>query len=231
VGHRRGSLLAAPERLGQLPHLRALGSPYLQRYLLDSGSEDGERSEDLGVAVALHDLGGGGGRSYAQLLASYSFDFRVHVRVDADGAGDLAYRGDLPGVSQPLQVALHLEGPDREPVPEHRRLGVNPVRPPDHDRVAMVQGHLAEQEGQPSGVRCDQVERLSQLQGAGGVHHVGARQAEVEVSGDGAVHGLRDGRDEGYDVVVRLLLYLADPLYREAGSLGELFDLLGGDLA
>jgi hypothetical protein len=53
----------------------------------------------------------------------------------------------------------------------------------------------------------------------------------VEVAGDGAVHRLRDGRDEGYDVVVRLLLYLVDALDGEVRFLGELFNLFCRDLA
>jgi hypothetical protein len=42
----------------------------------------------------------------------------------------------------------------------------------------------------------------------------------VEVAGDGAVHLLRDGGDEGYDVVVRLLLYLVDALDGEVRFFG-----------
>ena len=50
---------AAPERLRQLADLGTLGTPDLQRNLLHRGAEDGERGEDFGVPVSLHDLGRG----------------------------------------------------------------------------------------------------------------------------------------------------------------------------
>ena len=53
----------------------------------------------------------------------------------------------------------------------------------------------------------------------------------MEVAGDGAVHRLRDGGDEGYDVVVGLGLYLVDALDGEVRLFGELLDLFGWDLA
>jgi hypothetical protein len=163
VRHRRGALLAATERLGQFSDLRALGAPDLQGNLLDGGAEDGQRGEDLGVAVALHDLGRGGSRFQTQLLAGNCFDLGIYVRVGADGAGDLAYGGNFFRVRQPIQVPLHLEGPHRELVPQHRRFRMYPVRPSHHDGVPVLQSHLAEQEGQFPGISLDEIQRLPQL--------------------------------------------------------------------
>src|SRR5215213_7624008 len=49
VGHRRGALLPASERLCQLADLSTLGAPDLQRYLLHRRSYDGERRENLSM--------------------------------------------------------------------------------------------------------------------------------------------------------------------------------------
>jgi hypothetical protein len=99
------------------------------------------------VAVALHDLGRGRGGFQAQFFAGDRLDLRVHARVGPDGAGDLSHGSDLPGVREPVQVTLHLEGPHRELVAKHGGFGVDPVRPPDHDRAPVPQSHLAELEG------------------------------------------------------------------------------------
>ncbi len=72
------------------------------------------------------------------------------------------------------------------------------------------------------------------MQGSGGVEHVGGGEAEVEVSGD--VRGsllddrLRDGSDEGDNVVVRLLLDLLNALYGKVGLFGQFLDLFRRDL-
>jgi hypothetical protein len=133
-------------------------------------------------------------------------------------------------VREPVQVPFHLEGPHRELVPEHGRLRVYPVRPPDHDSAAVLQGHLAEQEGERPGFSLDEIQGLLQLQGARGIQHVGAREAEVEVARDVA-RVLGNGGDEGYDVVLRLPLYLVDTFDVEVRFFGELLDLFRGDLA
>src|SRR5262249_60328750 len=62
VRHRRRALLSFAERLLDLAHLRALEAPDLERELLEAGGEEGERGQDLGVAVALEHLGCDGRR-------------------------------------------------------------------------------------------------------------------------------------------------------------------------
>ena len=57
VRHRRRALLALAERLGHLGHLGARQVADLERELLQAGRHQRERREQLGVPVALDDLG------------------------------------------------------------------------------------------------------------------------------------------------------------------------------
>ena len=56
VGHRARALLALPERLLDLAHLGALEVPDLGREPLERGARERDRAQQLGVAVARHDL-------------------------------------------------------------------------------------------------------------------------------------------------------------------------------
>src|SRR5215213_9817383 len=204
VGHRRGALLPASERLSQLADLSSLGAPDLQRYLLHCRTEDGERGENLSVPVALHDLCRGRRRRESELLAGDRLDLRVDVRVGTDGARDLTHSSDLTRVRESVQVPLHLESPHGELVPEHRWLGVNPVRPSYHHGVPVLQRPL-------------------------GIQHVGTCQAEVEVTGN-VSSVLGDVGHERYYVVIGLSFYLVDTLDGEVRLLDQFLHLFGWDL-
>ena len=58
VRHRAGALLAGAERLLDLAHLGALQVADLGREALQPGAGERDRLQQLGVAVARHDLGG-----------------------------------------------------------------------------------------------------------------------------------------------------------------------------
>ena len=58
VRHRRGALLPGAERLLDLAHLGALQVADLGREALEAGAGERDRAEQLGVAVARHDLRG-----------------------------------------------------------------------------------------------------------------------------------------------------------------------------
>jgi hypothetical protein len=57
VGHRRGSLLPGPERLLGLAQLGALEAAELDREALEAGAREGDRRQELGVAIARDHLG------------------------------------------------------------------------------------------------------------------------------------------------------------------------------
>ena len=90
VRHRRGALLPLAERLLRLADLGALPVADLDRELLDGGAEQRQRVEELGVAIALHDLRGDGLGAQAERGERLLLDRRREVGVGADGAGDLA---------------------------------------------------------------------------------------------------------------------------------------------
>src|SRR6185503_6914075 len=68
VRHRRRALLAFAERLLDLADLGFLQTADLDRELLERGAGDGERGEQLRVAIALDDLGRDLGRLQAETL-------------------------------------------------------------------------------------------------------------------------------------------------------------------
>ena len=90
VRHRRRALLARRERLLDLADLGLLQPADLERELLERRGGDGERRQQLGVAVALDDLRRDRRGLEAEPRADRRFDRRVEVRERADGPGELA---------------------------------------------------------------------------------------------------------------------------------------------
>ena len=88
VGHRRGALLAGPERLLDLAHLGALQVADLGREPLEAGAGERDRAEQLGVAVAGDDLRGDVLAAEAQPREDARLETGVGGGVGADGAGD-----------------------------------------------------------------------------------------------------------------------------------------------
>ena len=80
------------------------------------------------------DLVRGLGRAQAEPGADLLLDPRVDLRVRADRPADRADAHGLAGPAEPLAVAVELERPERDLVPEARRLGDDPVRPAGHRR-------------------------------------------------------------------------------------------------
>src|SRR5918911_433985 len=173
-------------------------------------------------------------RLEAELLASYSFHLRIHVGVGTDGAGDLAYASHLFGVGETFQVPLHLESPYGELMTYSGGLGVDPVCPANHHRVAVAEGHLAEQNRDCLRLLANETQSFLQLQGCGGVEDVRGGEAEVKVARHIACapvgNRLGDGRDEGDDVVPYFFFDLVDTLDREVCICGQFLDLVCGDL-
>ena len=93
VGHGAGALLALGEALLDLADLGALEVAEFGCPALDAAAGDGERGEELGVAVALEDLRGERRGPEAEGAADMRLDARVEMGVGADGAGDLADGG------------------------------------------------------------------------------------------------------------------------------------------
>ena len=213
VRHRRRALLAAAERLLDLAHLRAREMPDLEREPLERRREQRERVQHLGVPVALEDLRRARRRLEPEPLAGDPLDLRIGRRVGADGAGELADAHPLERARDAGAVALERERPAGELEPERRRLGVDAVRAPDRERVAVLLGA-----GDDGGERAlDPFEheraRLADLERERGVEHVRRRQPVVEPA-PLVAELLGDRVDERGDVVVRPRLDLGHALRR-----------------
>ncbi len=202
VRHGAGALLPLGERLLHLPDLGSRQVPDLGRDPIQRGGGDGERRDELRVAIALDHLGARLFGAQAKPGADELLDARIDGRVRADDAADRADAHRLPGAPQTFAVAIQLERQDRELVPEAGRLRVDPVRPPDHDGVAMPQReafHDAEQHLEPLE---QQIGGRTQLQRQPGVQHIRRRHPEVDpapLRPDRVGHHL----DESGDVVAR----------------------------
>ena len=135
VRHGRGAFLAAGERLLDLEHLGLLQVADLDGDLLQGGAQQGQRPDDLGVAVALDDLRGDAAGLQSQPAQRLFLGGGREVDVGPHRAGDLAHRGGVPGPQQPLAVALHLLVPDQELAAEDDGLGVDAVGAADGRQV------------------------------------------------------------------------------------------------
>ncbi len=191
VRHRRRALLPLPEGLLDLGHLGAGQMPNLERKPLERGCSHRERSQELGVPVALDDLCGGGLRLEPEPLTCQALDLRIDCRVVADGAGELADPHAFERASDPSS------GP----------VEVDAVRAADRDREAVLlraRGDQVERTVEPIE---DQLACGSKLQRERRVDDIRGREPVVEPTARRAEPG-RHGVDERGQVVLRLLLDL-----------------------
>ncbi len=216
VRHRRRALLTAAERLLHLAHLGARQMADLGREAVERRGEQRERREQLGVAVALQDLGRARSRLEAEPLARDALHLGLGGGVGADGAGQLPDPQALDRAGEPLAVAVEREGPPGELEPERRRLRVDAVRAAHAHRLAVLLG--PEDDGAKGAVEPFEHERARILdrERERGVEHVRGGEPVVEPAAVLA-EAFRDGVDEGGNVVIRLALDLGDALRRGHG--------------
>src|SRR2546421_73769 len=79
-------------------------------------------------------------RLEAEAFARAPLDLRLELRVGPHRSGELPDAVRLERALQAGPVPVELEHPARELPPERRRLGVNSVRMPDTDGVAVLLG-------------------------------------------------------------------------------------------
>ena len=189
-----------------------------------------ERGHELGMPVALHDLGGDGRRSQIEDGHGDLLHLRIDVGVVAHGA-----RRSCPPTpaARPAAAARRPRSTSKahnpSTMPKVMGSACTPwVRPimtvsrcsrarrcrmrPNFDRL-----FLEQRPGRP------------QLQGQPGVEHVGRGEPVVDVLG-ALADVLGDATDEGDDVVLGGLLDLADPVDVEGGLCLDLRQGVFGDL-
>jgi hypothetical protein len=208
--------------------------PHLGGETLESRARQRDRLEQLRVAVPGHHLGGDGLPLEAQPLQHALLVGRLVRGVCAHGTRDRPHRGLGERPLEALRVAMSLEGEARELQAEGRRLGVDAVRAPDAERVAVLAGPLEQRGHQLARAREDPLAGRLELEGEPGVHDVGAGEPEMDPTSRRPGR-LGEGVDEGRRLVVGHRLARPDGLERErrAPDRLELFgrravELLGG---
>src|SRR5262245_20758405 len=140
VWHRRRAFLVPAERLLDFGDLGPREVADLERELLERRRDERQGGELLGVAVALKDLGGDGRRLEPKPLAGDPLDLGVGRGVRADGPRKLSDPYPLQRLFEPRPVAVELERPPGELEAERGRLGMNPVRAADLERLPVLLG-------------------------------------------------------------------------------------------
>ena len=227
VRHRRRALLALAERLLDLADLGALQVADLGREPLQPGAGQRDLGEQLGMPVAGDDLGRGVLDREAEPLHHRGLDGRGQRGVGTDGAGELAVGGAGERPAQALDVPVRLEGEAGEAQPEARRLGVDPVRAADADRVPLLERPIDERVAVGDRAGDEDLPGGADLRRQRGVENVGGRQPVVDPPALRTDRG-GDDVDERGDVVVGRPLALLDRLDGEPGSLPACPGVLGG---
>ena len=152
----------------------------LERELVERGGAQGQRGQQLGVAVALDDLRRRRRGLEPEPLAGQALDLGIGRRVRSDCAGELADADPFERAGHPLAGAVELERPDGELEPEGRRLGVDAVRAADGQRVAVLLGPRDDGAESALDPGEDQPAGLADLQRERRVDDVGGREPVVE---------------------------------------------------
>src|SRR6266446_1883351 len=185
------------------------------RPTLDAGAHQCERTNKLGVQVALNDLRGNWRRAQAQLPAVEGLDFRRQMRARADGAGQFADRyglaSDLKAFERAAKFVIH----QRQLQAESGRLGMNAMAAANHGRELIFFCLESDDLAQPLDIGEQNVRRLHHLDAKGGVNDVAASEAEMEPAAGRRANVLRDIGHEGDDVMVEGAFEFLTTLYTE----------------
>ena len=207
--HRRRALLARGEIFLGLADVRALEVADFRRDLFQRRRADGDRRHELGVTVALDDLRREAHRREAERLADHFLDFRIDVRVRADGAGELADGDRLFRVLEAVDVALDLGAPEEELQAKRHRLGMDAMRAANARRVLELDGAAAQHFEERFHVLDEDIARVAHHHAIRRVLDIARREAFVDVLRVVA-DVLGDIREERDDVVMRDRFDLVD---------------------
>ena len=146
-------------------------------------------------------------------FARDALDLRIDRGVGADRSGELADPAAVERSAHAVARPVELERPPGELPAERRRLGMDPVRAADADRVTVLLREPDDRSECGVDALDDQPAGVLNLQGERGVDDVGRGEAVVEPAALGAdLFG--DGVDECCKVVVGRLLDLGNTLRR-----------------
>ena len=153
----------------------------LGRQALETRAGEGDRLQQLGVAVARDDLRGDVLARESQPREHARLELGLGGGIGADGSRDRADRGLGEGAAR-RRCALRWASKAKpgELDPERGRLGVHAVGPADAQRLRVLARARGERRDELVGRGQDHLSDLAQLQRERGVEHVGAGQAKVD---------------------------------------------------
>ncbi len=184
------------------------------RKALEARAGERDRAEQLGVAVARHDLRRDVLAPQPKPCEHARLEVGARSCVGADRARERTRGNLLEGALQPLGVAVRLEGKARELQPEARRLGVHAVGAPHAECLRLLARPARERPRQLTSAGHDHLARRAELQGERGVEHVGGGQPEVDPA-PRLARRCGEHVDEGGHIVVGRTLALVDRRDRE----------------
>src|SRR3954449_2356088 len=218
VRHRRRALHPLAEGLFDLAHLGAREMADLRRETVERRRREREGRQQLGVTVARDHLRGEWVGLEAESVAGGPLDVRLDLGVGPDGPGELADAVRLERSGNASPGSVELERPTGELPAESSRLGVNTVRAPDADGVAMLVRSCHNGCERPVDAGEDEPPGVLDPQGKGGVHDVRGGQPIVEPAPLGP-ELFRDGVDKCGGVVVGDAFDLGHALRRRGDCL------------
>ena len=186
----------------------------LGREALEPRPGERDRLQQLRVPVARHHLGRDRLALQAEPKQDALLEFRRGRRVGADGARDRPDRSLREGSLEPAGVAVGLERETRELDPERRRLGVNAVRTPGAERMAVLACAGREGLHETPAIRQDELGHAPELEREARIEHVARRDPVVDPAA-GRTCRLGEHVHERGGVMVR------DPLAFGDGNDGE----------
>lgn len=134
--------------------------------------DDGERGDEVGVAVAFDDLRRDGRDGEAEALADFGFGLGPQMRAGADGSGDLADGDFFCGGFEAGDVTAIFVIPVGDFQAEGDGLGVDSVRAADLRRVFEFEGAALEDFGEGGETGLDELRGFAEEKGLRGVNDV-----------------------------------------------------------
>ena len=228
VRHGGASLLPLGKSLLHLEDFRPLEMAELGGPAVDAAADERDRRHELGMTVALDDLGGNVRGLEAEFFADVGLDLGIEMGVCSNGPADRTVCDAFPGLLQTLDGAAELVVHNGKLETEGDRLGMDAVAAADHRGEFVLLGPRGDRLQELLQVLEQDIGRLDHLDRQGGVEQVGRGESAVDPSGRLAdMDG--DFLEEGDHVVIRPLLDLADLVDAEGSLIADRLGILLGD--
>ena len=228
--HGRTAFLPGGEKFLHFEHFAALQVPEFGSPAVNRTGGQGEHGHEFGMAVALHDLGGKGGRFQAKPGADFFLDARIQVGARPDCAAQFPHRNPLAHFDQTLPHAAEFIIHESQLEPESDWLGMDAMAASHHGGQFVGAGLLG-------GGGADFIDALDQKIDCRGHLH-SERGVEDIRGGQPLVHPACSGADrvrhileEGDDVMVGPLFNLEDVGNGKSGFLPDGLGVCLGDLS